>query len=167
MRSKGIPILLALMALAMAATPGACATFGSVVAIGGQAADVALDETRGLLYIANFTANCIDVMSIADNTIHTSINVAPQPGSLALSRDAQYLLVAHFGNTSPAVPSQNLLTLIHLPDNTQQTFITGDPPLGVAFFATVASTGPANFSGPGKPWWSPPPASLCWIRKPA
>jgi uncharacterized protein (TIGR03437 family) len=150
MRSKGIPILLALMALAMAATPGACATFGTVVAIGGQAADVALDETRGLLYIANFTANCIDVMSIADNTIHTSINVAPQPGSLALSRDAQYLLVAHFGNTSPAVPSQNLLTLIHLPDNTQQTFITGDPPLGVAFFATVASTGPANLSGPGK-----------------
>jgi len=142
--------MLALMALAMAATPGACATFGSVVAIGGQAADAALDETRGLLYIANFTANRIDVMSIADNTIHTSINVAPQPGSLALSRDAQYLLVAHFGNSSPAVPSQNLLTLIHLPDNTQQTFITGDPPLGVAFFATVASTGPANFSGPGK-----------------
>jgi DNA-binding beta-propeller fold protein YncE len=75
------------------------------------------------LYIANFTANQIDVMSTATNTIQTSINVAAQPGSLALSRDAQYLLVAHFNNSTPPVPSANLLTLIHLPDNTQQTFV--------------------------------------------
>src|ERR1035438_3145506 len=108
MRCLGLLILIALMALTIPATPCAAATFGTRVAIGGEAADVALDESRGLLYIANFTANRIDVMSTADNTIHTSINVAPQPGSLALSRDAQYLLVAHFGNTSPAVPSQNL-----------------------------------------------------------
>jgi len=150
MRYYGFPISIVLMALTIPATPCAGATFGTVVAVGGQAADAALDETRGLLYIANFTANRIDVMSIADNTIHTSINVAPQPGSLALSRDAQYLLVAHFGNTNPPVPSQNLLTLIHLPDNSQQQFITSDPPLGVAFFATVSAAGPANFTGPGK-----------------
>jgi len=31
------------------------ATFGQVVAIGGQAADLALDEARGLIYVANFT----------------------------------------------------------------------------------------------------------------
>jgi len=86
MRYYGFPISIVLMALTIPATPCAGATFGTVVAVGGQAADAALDETRGLLYIANFTANRIDVMSIADNTIHTSINVAPQPGSLALSR---------------------------------------------------------------------------------
>ena len=40
----------------MAATAPA-ATFGTVVPIGGEAADIALDETRGVLYIANFTAN--------------------------------------------------------------------------------------------------------------
>jgi uncharacterized protein (TIGR03437 family) len=137
------------MALTLPLTPCSGATFGTVVAISGQASDEALDETRGLLYIANFTANQIDVMSTATNTIQTSINVAAQPGSLALSRDAQYLLVAHFNNSTPAVPSANLLTLIHLPDNTQQTFVTGDPPLGVAFFATVPSNGAANLSGPG------------------
>src|ERR1022692_3024777 len=149
MRTYGFLILAASMALPVITTPCSGATFGKVVAVGGEAADEALDETRGLLYIANFTANRIDVMSIATNTIQTSINVAAQPGSLALSRDAQYLLVAHFNNTTPAAPSGNLLTLIHLPDNTQQTFVTGDPPLGVAFFATVPQNGAANLSGPG------------------
>jgi uncharacterized protein (TIGR03437 family) len=149
MRYYGFLILIASLALTVATTPLSGATFGTVVAVGGQASDEALDETRGLLYIADFTANRIDVMSTATNTIQTSINVAAQPGSLALSRDAQYLLVAHFNNTTPAVPSANLLTLIHLPDNTQQTFVTSDPPLGVAFFATVPQNGSAQLSGPG------------------
>jgi hypothetical protein len=43
-------------------------TFGKVVAIGGEASDLALDEVRGVLYIANFTANRIDVMSLANNS---------------------------------------------------------------------------------------------------
>jgi uncharacterized protein (TIGR03437 family) len=123
--------------------PCAAAGFGTVAAIGGQAADIALDQGRGVLYIANFTANRIDVLSTADNTVHTSINVSPHPGSLALSPDAQYLLIAHFGNTTPPDPSQNLLTLIHLTDNSRQTFITGDPPLGVAFYGGIP-TGPGR-----------------------
>src|SRR6266481_4201340 len=87
------------LSLAPAAWAG---TFGKVVSIGGQGADLALDESRGVLYIANFTANRIDVMSLADNSIQTSINVAPQPGSLALSPDGKYLVIAHFGNfTTP------------------------------------------------------------------
>jgi uncharacterized protein (TIGR03437 family) len=119
--------------------PCYAAGFGTVAAIGGHAADIALDEARGLLYIANFTANRIDVLSTADNTVHTSMNVSPQPGALALSPDSQYLLIAHFGNTNPPDPSKNLLTLIRLTDNTRQTFITGDPPLGVAFFGGLPS----------------------------
>ncbi len=55
------------------------ATFGTVVAIGGEAADLALDEARGVLYVANFTANRIDVMSLSNNVVQTSINVAAQP----------------------------------------------------------------------------------------
>src|SRR5579864_7320149 len=103
--------VLAASALATAAWSG---TFGRVVPIGGQASDIALDEGRGVLYIANFTANTIDVMSLADNTISTSINVAPQPGSLALSPDGQYLVIAHFGNfVAPGAPS-NALTVINL-----------------------------------------------------
>ena len=109
-------------------------TFGKVVPIGGAAADLALDEARGVLYVANFTANRIEVMSLATNTIRTSINVAAQPGSLALSPDGRWLLVAHFGNrAAPGTPS-NSLTLIDLSaNNARQTFALGNSPLGVAF----------------------------------
>lgn len=113
--------------------PLGAASFGTVVAIGGPASDLALDESRGVLYVANFGANTIQVMSLSDNTVHTSMNVAPQPGAIAISPDSQYLVVVHYGNFTGGVSSSNLITVIHLADNTRQTFSTGDPPLGVAF----------------------------------
>ena len=121
--------------LAVALLPAAAlgGTFGKVVAIGGHASDLALDEARGVLYIANFTANRIEVMSLSDSSIRTSFNVAPQPGSLALSADGRYLVVVHFSNfTAPNTPS-NALTVIDLDSNARQTFAMGNPPLGVAF----------------------------------
>ncbi len=108
-------------------------TFGKVVAIGGHAADLALDEGRGVLYVANFTANRVEVMSLASGSIQTSMNVAPQPGSLALSPDGRFLLVAHFANfQTPGTPN-NALTVIDLNTGGKQTFALGFPPLGVAF----------------------------------
>jgi hypothetical protein len=66
--------------LAAALAAGAWAgTFGKVVAIGGNASDIVLDEARGVLYIANFTANRIEVMNTSDLTITRSINVSPRP----------------------------------------------------------------------------------------
>ena len=108
-------------------------TFGKVVAIGGHASDIALDEGRGVLYIANFTANRIDVMSLADNTVQRSINVPSQPTSLSVSPDGKYLVIAHYGNfVSPQSPS-NGLTVINLETNAKQTFALGAAPFGVAF----------------------------------
>ena len=122
----------------LAATLAASAwagTFGTVVPVGGEAADVALDEARGVLYIANFTANRIDVMSLATNTIQTSINTAAQPSSIALSPDDHYLVATNFGNAaSPGSPT-NALTVIDLTSQGTQTFSLGNPPLGVAFGA--------------------------------
>src|SRR5580698_11085030 len=81
-------------------------TFGTVVPIGGEASDLALDQTRGVLYIANFTGNRIDVMSLATNTIQTSINTAAQPNSISMSPDGHYLVATNFGNTAaPGSPS--------------------------------------------------------------
>ena len=134
MRWNNCLILTAFAAL-LSSSPCVAASFGTVVPIGGHASDIALDESRGVLYIANFTANRIEVMSTADYSIHTSINVAPQPGALALSPDSKYLLVAQYGSVTPADPSKNGITLINLNDNTRQTFITGDTPLGLAFLA--------------------------------
>jgi uncharacterized protein (TIGR03437 family) len=107
--------------------------FGQVVSIGGQAADLALDEPRGVLYVANFTANRIELVSLTDYSIQTSINVAPQPSSLALSPDDRFLLVAHYGNNAAPGTPANALTVIDLNANTQQVFTLGAPPLGVAF----------------------------------
>lgn len=119
--------------MTVSAAPLRAASFGTVVAIGGPASDIALDESRGVLYIANFGANTIEVMSLSDNTIHTSFNVPPQPGAMALSPDSQYLVIVHYGNYTSGATGNNLISVIHLADNTRQTFNTGDPPLGVAF----------------------------------
>src|SRR3974377_86327 len=112
MRWNGSLISIALAALFASAPISAVgASFGTVVPSGGHASDIALDESRGLLYIANFTANRIEVMSPADYSIHTSMNVAPQPAALALSVDSKYLLIAHYGAITPSDPSRNAVTL--------------------------------------------------------
>jgi len=120
------------------------ATFGDVVAIGGQAADIALDEARGVLYIANFTAGRIDVLSLADNSIGTSIHVAPGPASLALSPDGRYLVATHFGNVAPPGSPTNAVTVLDRVNNVRQTLVLDAPPLGVAFgfdgLALIATT---------------------------
>jgi uncharacterized protein (TIGR03437 family) len=110
-------------------------TFGTVVSIGGEASDLALDETRGVLYIANFTANRIDVMSLHTNTVQTSINVGAQPSSIALSPDGHYLVATDFGNAAAPGSPANALTVIDLTNQGTQTFSLGNPPIGVAFGA--------------------------------
>ena len=125
-------VLLVLTGMAPRALAG---TFGRVVPVGGHAADIALDEARGVLYIANFGASRIDVMSLASYKIDTSIHVASYPGSIALSPDGRFLLVAHFGNFKPPSSQVNALTLLDLISGGKQTFTLGDPPLGVGFGA--------------------------------
>src|SRR5690348_5742188 len=90
--------LLALLVASTIAGSAQGATFGTVVAIGGQSSDIALDEGRGVLYIANFTAARVDVLSLASKSIQTSMHVPPAPSSLALSPDGRYLVITHFGN---------------------------------------------------------------------
>src|SRR5271154_3563750 len=103
--------ILAIASVAMIAASVQAATFGTVVPIGGQASDLALDTSRGLLYISNFTANRIDVMTLSNSTVQTSINVPHQPSSISISPDFHWLLVANYGNNTTG-SSTNALTLI-------------------------------------------------------
>jgi uncharacterized protein (TIGR03437 family) len=124
----------------MLAAPGWAGVFGRVVPIGGNAADIVLDEPRGALYIANFTANRIEVMNTSDLTITRSINVDPRPGSIALSPDGRYLVVGHYDNVISSngpdpIPQSNAITVLNLENNTRQTFAMGNSPLGIAFGA--------------------------------
>src|SRR5512133_3329025 len=102
--------LLTAVLAAGAATTGWAATFGKVVSIGGHAADLALDEGRGVLYVANFTAHRVEVISLSTLTVRTSMNVPAQPSSIALSRDGKYLVIAHYGDGT----ASNALTVIEL-----------------------------------------------------
>ncbi len=146
MRWNEFLISIALAAVASSPAPLAAANFGTVVPIGGHAADIALDESRGLLYIADFTANRIDVMSTTDNAVHSSMNVAAQPGGIAISPDSRFLVVTNYSDwTTVPAPSASLVTVINLASNARQTFSTGDSPLGVAFVG--GTTGGSGSSG--------------------
>ncbi|HUK17304.1 MAG TPA: hypothetical protein VLW65_12860 [Bryobacteraceae bacterium] len=122
--------------------PLAGATFGNVVTtVGGHPADIALDQSRGQLYIANFTALEIDVMSTKDNAIHSSIPLPSHPSGVALSADSTYLVVTEYQNGTSTPQGFNGVTIINLATNATQNFSTGDPALGVAFVRTGQARG--------------------------
>lgn len=107
-------------------------TVGRVVAIGGHASDLALDEGRGVVYVANYTANRVEVVSASTGAVQSSINVSAQPSSLSLSPDGRYLVIGHFGAFQGGA-NNNGLTVIDIQTNGRQTFVMGSPVFGVAF----------------------------------
>jgi uncharacterized protein (TIGR03437 family) len=111
------------------------ATFGIRVPIGGEATDLAVDQPRGVLYIANFTASRIDRMNLATFELETPIQVDPNPVSMSLSPDRRWLLVAHYDNPQTGAPTNNHLTLLNMVLGTRQTLALAEPPLAVAFGA--------------------------------
>jgi uncharacterized protein (TIGR03437 family) len=123
-------LMFALPVIILGGQAALAATFGTVIPIGGQASDIALDESRKSLYVANFGASRIDVVSTDTRAIARSIQVTAQPGSLALSRDNRLLVVTHYGASSTA---RNAVTVINLEDNTRRVFGVGTAPLAVAF----------------------------------
>jgi uncharacterized protein (TIGR03437 family) len=133
MRFNRLSLTVLLAGWIASALPLPAASLGTVIPIGGTASDVVLDESRGYLYIADFGSNTIDFLSLSDLQIHTSLNVAAQPGSLAMSPDGSYLVVTHYNATASGATAGNLITIINLANNTQQTLATGEAPLSVAF----------------------------------
>jgi len=115
------------------------ATFGTVVPIGGTPSDIALDEPRGVLYIADFGCACIDVMNLSDNSIQSSINVAAFPAAIALSPNGQYLVAVHYASYAAGSTETggNLVTVINLGTQGQTTYSLGAAPLGVSFVNTL------------------------------
>ncbi|MFM2125918.1 MAG: hypothetical protein RL328_2369, partial [Acidobacteriota bacterium] len=96
--------------------------------------DLALDEPRGRLYVANFTANRIEVISLATKAVLTTIAVAPHPNSISISPDGRWLATTHYGNnTAPTAPSNSLTILDLTSGGAPRTFTLANPPLGLAF----------------------------------
>jgi len=129
-------LLLATLGIA-AASIGAAqpVTFGIRVPIGGEATDLAIDQSRGVLYIDNFTANRIDTMNLATFQLGAPIMVDPSPVAMSLSPDLRYLLVAHYDNPKTGTPTNNHLTLLDLVLGTRKTLPLPEPPLALSFGA--------------------------------
>ena len=122
------------LTMVLTAGLGMAGTFGTVISIGGEAADLALDEARGVLYVADFTGSRIDVISLSSYALKTSINVPNQPSSISVSPDDHWLIMTNYGNNATPAAQTNMVTLLDLTNNyARQTFTLSDTPLGVAF----------------------------------
>ncbi len=66
-----------------------CADFGSV-------ADIALDEARGRLYVANFAAYRVEIINTASKTLMASFPVPAPPTAVAVSPNSQFLVVGEY-----------------------------------------------------------------------
>ncbi len=137
-----IRLALALAAMLAARPAAAGGSFGRVIELPGHISDLVLDEPRGLLYAANFTAGHVDVISTGSNRLVSSLNIGGQPTALALSPDGLYLVVANL-NSFAGIPRTSSLAVINLNDLSRRNFAIASragtaaapQPLGLAFGA--------------------------------
>ncbi len=97
-RARVVFALLALFSISGAAF---CATFGTSVPIRGTVSDLALDEARGRLYIANFSASRIEVMDTSSRALQSPLLVPLPPSAVTLSSGGSYLVVGEYDNPAP------------------------------------------------------------------
>jgi uncharacterized protein (TIGR03437 family) len=127
-------LMWALFALALLlGAPAAAGTFGRVIPIGGQASDLAVDEARGVIYVAHFAAKRIEVVSLATGRLGAPMAVPGQPGSIDISPNGKYLIAGHYGNFADPLSPENGLTLITLATREQRSLELDAPVLGTAF----------------------------------
>jgi uncharacterized protein (TIGR03437 family) len=99
-------------------------TIGRVIPVRGQLSDIALDERRGLIYAANLTANRIEVVSTADNSLRPAIPGLGQPSAVAMSPGGRFLVAGHYSGG---------LLVLDLDANLRTSFSAPAPVLAVAF----------------------------------
>jgi uncharacterized protein (TIGR03437 family) len=110
------------------------ASFGTVVPVRGAVSDIALDERRQRLYIANFAANRIEVMRTTDRSLLAPLSVSGPPSSLAVSPDGRYLVVGIDNNFAEA-PNKGGYWIFDLDANLTTQVAVPEPVLAVAFGA--------------------------------
>lgn len=132
---------LALAATALLSSFSYAATFGRLTTVRGTVSDIAIDEGRGVIYAANYTANRIEVINLGTGEIQNSLPVPAQPSALSVAIDGRFLAVTHASTLSGGF---NGITVIDLALNRQQSIATATPALTVTFglynLALVATT---------------------------
>ena len=115
-------------------------TFGTVVPIHGTVSDIALDERRGVVWAANFSAFRVEAVNIATKTLGTPLLVPMPPSALALSPNRRFLVVGEYQKPDPAELSANPFakesggyTIFDLDANARYDVNLAAPVLAVAF----------------------------------
>src|SRR3954465_12818988 len=78
------------------------ATFGTVVPIQGTVSDIALDERRGVVWAANFSAYRVEMVVIATQTLGKPLIVPMPPSAVAISPNHRFLVVGEYQKPDPA-----------------------------------------------------------------
>ena len=102
-RSVARNVVVSVFLLGLCIGSGFGANIGTVVPVVGRVADVAYDESRGLVYLANFTGNQVNVYSVASASMLSPMPTGQGPASMAISPDAQRLYVANTGSLSISI----------------------------------------------------------------
>jgi len=94
-RIAGLTAVAAIGVLVAIALQALVATLGSVEPVGGHAGDIALDEAREFLYVANFGLARIDLVSLANQSVGTGEQLSsrlhdfiPMAGDSCLLKDS-------------------------------------------------------------------------------
>jgi len=94
------PLLVFVLAVIGLAAEGRAATFGSVVPVRGTVSDIALDESRAAIYVANFTAYRVEIIDIPSRSIRGTISINRPPSAVALSPNKRFLVVGEYEKPS-------------------------------------------------------------------
>ncbi len=106
------------------------APFGTVVPIRGTVSDIALDELRGHVYAANFSASQVEVMNTSTLSLQAPMPVPLPPSCVAMSPDNRFLVVGEYANTT-----KGGFTVFDLSAGTRQDVTMDGSALTVAFGA--------------------------------
>jgi uncharacterized protein (TIGR03437 family) len=162
-------VVFALLALFSISGAAFCATFGNSVPIRGTVSDLALDEGRGRLYIANFSAGRIEVMDTSSRALQSPLLVPSPPSAVALSPGGGYLVAGEYNNFDSAA-SKGGLTIFNLNAGSKQDVALDNPVLSVAFGAgsqaLVITTKDFLLLDPGSGNTTPLPAPVALDGKP-
>jgi len=131
LRKRAVLALLTLFGISATAF---CATFGSSVPIRGTVSDLALDEGRGRLYIANLSAGRIEVMDTSSHSLQNPLPVPLPPSAVALSPDGGFLVAGEYANLGTTSATGGL-SIFNLAAGTKQDVALANPVLAVAFGA--------------------------------
>lgn len=155
-RSLGTALVLAGSCLA--------ATFGTVVPVRGTVSDIALDESRGRLYAANFSAYRVEVIDTAAKALLAPIAVSAPPSAVAVSPDNRFLVIGEYQkpiNTPGGgfQPDTGGLTIFDLSANSRVHLDFTAPVVAVAFGADGQALVVTRSPTPPAPPPPPPPTT--------